>query len=325
MIKGEAAEDDIRITDFTTSQYVMVPSLWGIQGPRAEETTLGLVKGARAAGKKVIVFAGGDLEPVLPFDNAILFHPGPTRAPHAYEVGAVPYFHEDRLAERGGKLVVRPKSPKPVIGFCGQASRRFRGLVGSFARTSMLNARARIGTLKAVPPPLHSPVALRRDLLARLAHDDRVDTHFIVRDRYRAGVGENENKENHPTSIEFIENILQTDYTLCVRGTGNFSARLYETLCLGRIPVLVETDGLLPYEGLIDWNSFCVIVQIRDRNMIATRIADFHRAMSDREFEELQKQCREFWLTHLYESAYVARFPSVVRALGNRKTVGTRD
>ena len=37
-------------------------------------------------------------------------------------------------------------------------------------------------------------------------------------------------------------------YGLCVRGFGNFSFRLGETLMMGRIPILIDTECILPFD-----------------------------------------------------------------------------
>ena len=60
---------------------------------------------------------------------------------------------------------------------------------------------------------------------------------------------------NKQLRFEFIRNILSSDYTLCFRGSGNYSLRFYETLCLGRIPLFINTDCKLPFEDEINWRD----------------------------------------------------------------------
>ena len=71
---------------------------------------------------------------------------------------------------------------------------------------------------------------------------------------------ENIKEENQRTIIlfkklrkEYYQNIDNTDYTLCIRGTGNFSVQFYQTLALGRIPIFINTDCILPFEKEINW------------------------------------------------------------------------
>ena len=90
-----------------------------------------------------------------------------------------------------------------------------------------------------------------------------IKTEFIRRSRYKGGTT---NKEDLSKRLkkEFFKNMNNTDYTLCVRGTGNFSARMYETLALGRIPIFVNTDCILPFNNKIDWDKHVVWVEYNE-------------------------------------------------------------
>ena len=106
------------------------------------------------------------------------------------------------------------------------------------------------------PQPLYPTALLRARALRILRQSPLVQTRFVVRSRYRAGATSAQTREQ--TAREFYANITDTDYTLCARGGGNFSKRLYETLAMGRIPVLVDTDCLLPLEPILPWDEFIV-------------------------------------------------------------------
>ena len=54
------------------------------------------------------------------------------------------------------------------------------------------------------------------------------------------------------TTLEYYENIKNSDYVLVFKRTGNFSIRLYETLMMGRIPIFINTDCLLPFNNHIN-------------------------------------------------------------------------
>src|SRR4030095_15269602 len=68
--------------------------------------------------------------------------------------------------------------------------------------------------------------------------------------------------------LEFLDNILGSDYVLCSRGFGNFSYRFYESLACGRIPVLIDTDCVLPFDFVIDWDAYCVRVPEKEVSQI---------------------------------------------------------
>jgi hypothetical protein len=60
---------------------------------------------------------------------------------------------------------------------------------------------------------------------------------------------------------EFITTTVKSEFTLCPRGYGASSFRLYEALQLGSIPVYISDKKWLPFEDEINWNDFCVIVE----------------------------------------------------------------
>ena len=108
--------------------------------------------------------------------------------------------------------------------------------------------------------------------------------------------------------LAFVNNILNSDYTLCVRGGGNFSVRFYETLSLGRIPIFVDTDYVLPYDHIIDYRDYVVLVDQSEIPFIAEKVADFHHSMSDAEFVERQLACRQLSLDYLSHDGFYRQF-----------------
>jgi len=63
---------------------------------------------------------------------------------------------------------------------------------------------------------------------------------------------------------EFINITKRSTFTLCPRGYGKQSFRLYEVIQLNSIPVFVYDDEFLPFKDRIDWSSFCVTVKLED-------------------------------------------------------------
>ena len=108
---------------------------------------------------------------------------------------------------------------------------------------------------------------------------------------------------------EYVQNMVESDYILCARGAGNFSYRLYETLCCGRIPVFIDTDCVLPLESSIDWKSHCVWVEGSDVAHIGDQVAAFHASLTPAEFADRQRACRALWETHLSPQGFFAHFP----------------
>ena len=77
--------------------------------------------------------------------------------------------------------------------------------------------------------------------------------------------------------LEFFNITQRSRFTLCPRGYGLQSFRLYEVLQLNSIPVFVYDEPFFPFNDFIDWNEFCVLVhrdQIPNLKNIITEISE---------------------------------------------------
>lgn len=69
----------------------------------------------------------------------------------------------------------------------------------------------------------------------------------------------------------------KSKFTLCPRGYGKSSFRLYEAMQLGSVPVYISDTHYLPWSEEIDWNEFCVLIkpeQINDLKNILESYSD---------------------------------------------------
>ena len=64
---------------------------------------------------------------------------------------------------------------------------------------------------------------------------------------------------------------------------------------MGKIPIFVNTDCLLPLEHEIDWKKHTVWVEWNERNQIAERVFEFHAKLTNEQFKSLQKSNRQLW------------------------------
>jgi len=266
------------------------------------------LKDAEKLHRRILVFGGNDLEPIMPSESVILLHPGPTRGaqPHA-DALALPYFFTDRAAGNWNREDV----PRPSVAFCGQGAARPLARSGQFLARGAHQLRRRTAT-QVVPPPISGHVTLRSTALERLRWHPGVDEHFVVRDQYRAGATTDFVRES--TQREFDENLRSATYALCVRGTGNFSARFYEALSFGRVPLFVDTRCVLPLEHLIDWRSRTVWVDAADVESIGDRLVEAHpRVLADplRSADSL----RTLWETRLTSNGFFQHLPALIRRM----------
>ena len=176
----------------------------------------------------------------------------------------------------------RPKRDRPKVGFCGFTS---TGLLRFMYRLQM-----RMEKVKGL--------LLRTDSLRYLEESEGVDKSFIRR-KYFWGGAKSRFKDDRELAREvrktYINNLAECDYVLCIRGTGNFSFRFYETLSRGRIPLFVNTDSQLPFSDEIDWKKHCVWVDEKNLKNIGRLLVSFHEALSPEEFLALQEQNYNLW------------------------------
>lgn len=252
---------------------------------------------ARAAGKPVAVFFEGDSAEPFPVPDVTVFRTSLSRSRRTAREFALPGFHDDLLDHVGGRLPVREKTRRPVVGFCGVALREERP-----RRAAVRRALAR----DAGPHP--QDVFVRARALEALVRQRAVDVSIVLR-------GEGGGGAMYPTvdearwpqvRREYVENLVASDYALCARGVGNWSWRLYEALSLGRIPVFVDTDCVLPYDFLVDWRAHCVWVDRADVERIGELVAGFHERLSPSGFAELQHRCRRLWEEYLRPAGFFA-------------------
>jgi len=87
-----------------------------------------------------------------------------------------------------------------------------------------------------------------------------------------------------------------------MRGMGNFSVRFYETLAVGRIPVLLNTDCLLPLDKIINWEKHCIILNESEYKSLGNMVVNFHNDLRNHEFIEIQKIVKYAWYVMATES-----------------------
>ncbi len=263
---------------------------------------------AQQAGKPFVIFSGGDSPARVNIPGAYVFEQAGYRSRQDGTLRrGLPASLPDYLQLYGsGQVVLRKKAPKPVVGFCGQGG----GNPFQAALRRVLNVGRRgafgLGLLAEEPPPFET-TAFRERVLRVFERSAGVQTNFIRRNRYRAGV-QAVHDHHHPSRLEFVRNILDSDYTLCMRGGGNFSVRFYETLSLGRIPVFIDTDCLLPWHNQVDYRKYFVWIEQGEIPHAAEKLADFHAGLSADDFEQLQLNCRRLWVEYLSMNGFYCQF-----------------
>lgn len=291
----------VSVTDSVEAARIAVlPMSWNhyvLAGKQKEAAEF--IQKSRQAGLEVLTWTSGDFG-VAPFDGQVyLFCSCGYQSRRLTNQFALPVFFEDPLLKYFNveQLMIRQKKSIPVVGFCGQAYAPWYKNVYDVLRTLFRNLRYHFNLSELQPQQLYPATLQRHKALEVLAHTKGIKTNYIIRKKYRAGAKTADEKKR--TTQEYYQNMVDSDYILCVRGNGNFSKRLYETLAMGRIPIIVNTDGIYPDDTHIDWKKVAVWVDYKDIRHLGTIVGDFHQSITAKNFSERQVAARQLWVDRL--------------------------
>jgi hypothetical protein len=288
----QTAPNFLEMAPLAAADLAILPCEWEpVIGKPAQTALLEFITLAQQSGIPVASFFYGDCSHHrLPMQTEYRFRHSlyqSTRRPGDY---AVPTFSGDLLkAHLGGQVVIRPKQTQPSVGFCGYAA---PWGVKTTVKLLLHGYRQHLTPKPGQIPRYHIGHVLRRVAIDRMAKSAKLQTDFILRDNTCM---QHDVDHHQKLRAEFVQNMVENDYIFCCRGSGNYSYRLYEALCFGRIPVLLNTDCVLPFDFTIDWKRYCVWVEEADLPNIANKIREFHDRLSAEEFASLQRSCRQLW------------------------------
>ena len=234
---------------------------------------------AKLANKPIWVYSGGDFGYSLQDKSIFNFRLGGFHGKLHESTIIMPSFINDPYDSNLEKsFAPLHKNKIPQIGFVGHAQGGFIKYIKEFLSFVKVN--------------------LKRILINE--HKDYQS--FYPSSIKRAGV--KSALEKKTTTMEFYDNIYKNPYTFCMRGAGNFSVRFYETLAVGRIPILIKTDCRLPLSSQINWKNRCLIVEAKEVRNMEQLILNFHESLSEEEFIQLQINSRGLWKGSLKRESF---------------------
>lgn len=310
----ETGKSFFEMTSLEEADLAIMPIPWhAIRGRRllgkenqiAKQKAIQFAQKVQQAGKPIVIFfVGPRSDEKIPINNGYIFRGSLYRSSQKNNEFALPLWTEDIISlYLNNQIPIRQKKSKPIIGFCGYVQKenlqsKLKDIL--YKMLPFVNS----GSTKQSPYQGHS---IRYRALNILSKSSLIDTNFIERSGY-IFLSESDRKLKQKIRLEYIENIIDSDYILCCRGSANCSFRLYETLCCGRIPVFINTDCVLPYDFIIDYKKYCVWIEERELPLIAEKVADFHSSLSSQEFITLQYECRNLWKKWLSPEGFFSNF-----------------
>lgn len=279
------------------AKIAILPMSWDyyIKNKKKNEA-IQLINSIKEYNLKIWSFTTGDFGVKTPsLNNLIVFRTSGERTKFKSNHKGYPALIQDplRVIYNTNTLKTREYSVIPKIGFCGQTNESLLNSFKEIARVCIRNVKYYLGLSFDLPQKIQSTSYLRSSVLKIIKKSERLQANFIERKKYRAGALTNEKRKK--TTLEFYNNMVESDYMVTIRGGGNFSIRFYEALAMGRIPVFINTDCILPLEDKIDWKKHVVWIEESEINSIEEKIVQFHTKLTPDTFKDLQQSNRKLW------------------------------
>ena len=308
------ADDIFEPTSLGKADFAVMPHDWGnIRGAvwnnkinhPAKQLSIRFASIVEQMNKPIVVFFSGDCsDERIPLKNVFIFRQSAycTRLKENEFVYPAPCKNiiRDYLQ---GQLPIRQKCRNPVVGFCGY-------LESNSLKTTLKTVQYHgitVFTRNRFGVSPYKGKILRHKMVKYLAENENIETNFLIRNR-KVFFNEKDSEIRERVYSDFLRNIIDSDYTLCCRGSGNYSIRFYEVLACGRIPIFVDTDCSLPYDFEIDWKKYCIWIDEKDISRIAEKVLEFHARISPQEFVQLQKECHQLWKNWLSPEGFYSNF-----------------
>lgn len=278
------------VDDTAHAQYLLVPHNYS--AIRGQMTYLeDIAELSRRHNKKIIVFAHNDLDDEVRLPNAVVFRTSLYRHQKRQNEIAMPAYAEDLLGDDSVTFRAHSTEP-PVVGFCGWAEyKNLQNRLGTWVQNEGVRWRS---FMEGKPEILseRKGISFRMEALELLKKSPNVRTNFLIRSSY-SGHAQTIGMDPVQARREYRENLLNSDLALVIKGDGNYSYRFYEALSLGRVPVLLDTQCVLPMEDSIDYDSFMLRVDFRELSSLDTRIREWWNSLTPEKFNTMQKKARE--------------------------------
>lgn len=98
--------------------------------------------------------------------------------------------------------------------------------------------------------------------------------------------------KNKESKIEYLKNLQKSKFVLCPKGFGLNSIRFFESICYGRIPIIISDEIELPLEKKINYKSFSIKVSEKKIDKIPFYIEKF---LSNNDINKASEQAIAIW------------------------------
>lgn len=187
----------------------------------------------------------------------------------------------------------------------------FQGWVSSLVRRTSMEACQKTEGLK-------TDIAGYKDFYGHLGLQDGKKSQAQI---------ELELKELARRRAEFLRSLKECRLQLCPESIESvFPYRYWETLSAGRVPLLIGSGFVFPFQDEIDYDQFTVKCARIDAPAAGEIALDFVRGRTDKEIADMGKLAREAWVK-FHDSKFWPRLHSyaVIKNLVERGDVSHSD
>ena len=305
------------VNSLEESQICLLPMAWNYYvNNNCIEKAKKLIKDANSSEKKILIWTAGDYHLTLPnYNNIIRLSASVYFSNQNFFTIPLPIVINDPLRFLSmDRIMLKKLSIKPIVGFCGQSDKNIIISLMKMIRLIKNNFKYKLNLSALYSGSIIPPTYKRKLILDIIEKSPIVKSNFIRRSRYLGGEY-SDKKKIEIIRKEFYDNIISSDYTICIRGTGNFSARFYETLALGRIPVFINTDCRLPFDNVINWKKHLIWIEEDEIYNLEEKINDYHQSLTIEKYYDIQKKNRKIWNKYFRFSGFFNEFPLYLQKL----------
>lgn len=137
----------------------------------------------------------------------------------------------------------------------------------------------------------------RQALIKIFSESSSIESSFIIREQFWGG-----SPHDFKVIKEYNDNIEKNVFIISQRGAGNYSMRFYQTLAAGRIPVLVNTDMILPFENKIYWND--LIVFEKDEESCLKKVIE---VFENGKYIRMQEECAKIFDSYFSDANFFSK------------------
>jgi len=263
-------------------------------------------------GKRTIFYFAHDNDhPISEFlsGNPIVFRNSMSRNFEYVDEFIIP-TRVDNFRESARNVAALGWEPIPKVSFMGWAVVA-RPITDKKVVKGLVPANGLIASMVFPTPPSIGTV-LRKKAIELIESDLRINSNFMIHDRYFHHYTEGFQKNNLQ---DYVKSMRDTHYVLTIRGCGNYSIRLFETLAIGRIPIMVDTNQFLPFEDDISWKDIGVWVPFENFKSISEYIYSFHSNLDQESFDQHTSKILKIYEDHLTRPAVIRKIERILERL----------